>query len=328
MRIGFVGLGNMGTAMANHIAGNGYDVYGWDHDNNVVDEINKDRLNSKYLPGTKINSKVSATNELPGIFKNSQMVFIAVPSMFIRKTIQTFKSKIDSRIIIVNLAKGIEFETGFTSFKILSEIFPSNSLIMLSGPSIANEIAAGVPTAVVIAGKNKSDLTLLSKILDNKDFRTSISNDEIGAELGGILKNIYAIGLGMFDGKGIKGTNFRSVYLTLALKEMENIGTKLGAKKETFYFLAGLGDLFATSLSGHSHNRKMGELLANRLPLSEIENVMGVLPEGYNTLKIILGIAEKKGVIMPLAAGMLDVINGKLDINEFIYTIPDIAGRV
>ena len=146
------------------------------------------------------------------------------------------------------------------------------------------------------------------------------SDDEIGVELGGILKNIYAIGLGLFDGQNIKSVNFRSVYLTIAVEEMARIGAGFGAKIETFLYLSGIGDLLATALSEHSHNRHMGELLAQGLSLEEIKAEMGVLPEGYNTLKVMLYITEKLHISIPLAKGLWDVINGRYQAERFIYS--------
>jgi len=197
-------------------------------------------------------------------------------------------------------------------------MFPNNSAIMLSGPSIANEFAQGMPTVVVLAGQNRNDLLTVSHLLDNQYFRTRFSDDEIGVELGGVLKNIYAIGLGMFDGQGITSVNFRAVYLTIALEEMARIGVGMGAKIETFLYLSGMGDLLATSMSTHSHNRRMGELLAKGLNLDQIKKEMGVVPEGFNTLRSMLYLAEKLHIALPLAKGLWDVIHERISPENFI----------
>ncbi|NJP05815.1 MAG: hypothetical protein HC837_09440 [Chloroflexaceae bacterium] len=139
-----------------------------------------------------------------------------------------------------------------------------------------------MPTVVVLAGESTIDLMTVARLLDNHHFRTRFSHDAIGVELGGILKNIYAIGLGLFDGKSIHSVNFRAVYLTIALEEITRIGVAMGGHAETFSYLAGLGDLLATSLSGHSHNRSLGERLAEGQTLDAIKTAMGVLPEAYN----------------------------------------------
>jgi glycerol-3-phosphate dehydrogenase (NAD(P)+) len=320
MRVGIVGLGNLGAAVANLIAGNGHDVIGWEFNAEVVDEINQQHTNAKFLPGVIMQQNVTATVELAAVFQNTDVVFIAIPSVFIQRTLQPLRGLIMPETVLVNMAKGIDRATGLTSFQTLSGMFPQNPRIMLSGPSIANEFAHGLPTVVVIAGQNKTDLMRVARVLDNDYFRTRFSDDAIGVELGGILKNIYAIGLGLFDGGHITSINFRSVYLTLAIEEITRIGVALGAKVETFLYLSGIGDLLATSLSEHSHNRRMGELLAQGLSRAAIEQEMGVMPEGYNTLRSMLYIAEKMHVAMPLAKGLWDVINGRYSADKFIQS--------
>jgi glycerol-3-phosphate dehydrogenase (NAD(P)+) len=189
---------------------------------------------------------------------------------------------------------------------------------MLSGPTIANEFAQGMPTIVVLASEDGEGVMAVSHLLDNDCFRTRFSDDVVGVELGGVLKNIYSIGLGIFDGKDIRSVNFRSVYLTIALEEIARLGVAMGAKIETFLYLSGIGDLLATSLSEHSHNRGLGERLASGRSLDEIQVEMGVLPEGYNTLQVALYIAEKLHVSIPLAKGLWDVLHGRYEADRFI----------
>ena len=320
MQIGLIGLGNLGTAIGNLIAANGHQVLGWEYNQNVVTEINTQHLNARFLPEVPLNPNLKATSDLPMVFQDCRLVFVAIPSVFIQPTLEPVRARVDPELLLVNMAKGIDGESGLTSFQVLSSLFPQNPRVMLSGPSIANEFARGMPTVVVIAGPRKSDLLQVSYLLDNKSFRTRFAEDAIGVELGGILKNIYAIGLGMFDGQNITSVNFRSVYLTIALEEMARLGVSFGAKIETFLYLSGIGDLLATALSGHSHNRRLGELLAQGLSLAEIKEKMGVLPEGYNTLKVMLYIAEKLHVSIPLAKGLWDVINGRFEAEKFIFS--------
>ncbi len=318
MDIGIIGLGNLGAAVGNLIAANGNAVTGWEYNPAVVSEINEQHTNSRFLPDIPIHPNLKATADLGAVLLNSQVVFITIPSAFIKSTLQRYQEQLNPKTLLVNLAKGIDGESGLTSFQTIAQLFPHNPKVMLSGPSIASEFARQMPTVVVIAGKQMSDLLLVSHLMENDYFRTRFSDDEIGVELGGILKNIYAIGLGLFDGKQITSINFRAVYLTLAMEEITRIGVSLGAKIETFLYLAGMGDLLATSLSQHSHNRRMGELLAQGLTLAQIEKEMGVAPEGYNTLKSMLSLAEKLHVALPLAKGLWDVIHGKYSAEKFI----------
>jgi glycerol-3-phosphate dehydrogenase (NAD(P)+) len=319
MQIGVVGLGNLGTALAHLVAANGYDVLGWEYNEHVVNEINVQHTNSIFLPDIQLDARLVATRQLSDVFKSCTAVFVALPSVYIRTTLEPCRDNVHPDIIIVNAAKGIERETGLTSSQVIGGLFPRNPRIMLSGPSIANEFARGLPTVVMLAGKHLRDLLSVARMLDNEHFRVRFSDDEIGVELGGILKNAYVIGIGLFDGKQISSINFRSVYLTLALEEMTRIGVGLGAQRETFFYLAGMGDLLTTALSEASHNRRMGQLLATGLSLAEIERTMGVLPEGYNTIQTILLMAEKLHVPAPLAKSLWDVIRGRFNAEQFIY---------
>lgn len=318
MSVGLVGLGNVGTAVANLIAGNGYDVLGWEYHEAVVTEINQQHLNSRFLAGLTLDPRLKATTHLEDVLQTCDIIFIGLPSAFLRRVLEPLSTVVQPDTILVNLAKGIDRNSGLTAFQTLATIFPHNRRIMLAGPAIANEFAHGMPTVVVLAGPHMSDLLPVARLLDNHHFRTRFSDDTIGVELGGILKNVYTIGLGLFDGKQITSVNFRAVYLTIALEEITRIGVAMGGKAETFAYLAGMGDLLATSLSEHSHNRHMGELLAQELTLEQIKDKMGVVPEGYNTMKFVLSLAEKLHVSLPLARGLWETIHGKYDTGRFI----------
>jgi glycerol-3-phosphate dehydrogenase (NAD(P)+) len=319
MHVGVVGLGNVGTAVANLIAANGHPVLGWEHQEPVVREINDHHTNTKFLEGIALDSRLSATTSIEEVLHGCDVVFLGLPSLYQRRVLEPFRGRLRPDALLVNLAKGVDRETGLTVFQALGEMFPQHRRVMLAGPAIANEFARGMPTVVVIAGERMADLLTLARLLDNGHFRTRFSDDAIGVELGGILKNAYTIGLGIFDGKQIGSLNFRSVYLTIALEEITRLGVAMGGKPETFAYLAGMGDLLATSLSSHSHNRRMGELLAGGLSLEEVRAQMGVVPEGYNTIQFALSLAEKLHISLPLAHGLWDVINSRLTTDHFIY---------
>ena len=318
MPIGMIGLGNMGTAVAAQIAANGSAVLGWEHHLEVVDEINTTGKNSRFLPDISLPKNLQATQNLSDIFEVCPTIFVAIPTVFFRPVLEAFTGV--SGRLFVNLAKGMDPATLLTAYQTLCTIFPDNGAVQLSGPSIANEFARGQPTVVMVAGPEMGDLLRVAQLVETDTFRVRFSDDVAGVELGGILKNIYAIGLGLFDGLGIQSINFRASYLTLALEEMARIGSALGARQETFLYLAGMGDLLATSLSAHSHNRRLGEWMAKGLPLAEVKQKMGVLPEGYNTLKIALYLAEKHHRAMPLAKGLWDVLHGRLLAHHFVRT--------
>jgi glycerol-3-phosphate dehydrogenase (NAD(P)+) len=317
--VGLVGLGNLGTAIGNLAANNGYHVVGWEYHASVVEEINDHHTNSRFLPAIDLNPRLTATSELEAVAARAEIVFVAIPSAYVRSTLAPIADHLGERHIVVNTAKGIDADSGLTAYQTISRLFPKARTVMLSGPSIANEFARGMPTVVVLGGAERVDLLAVSRVLENSYFRTRFSDDALGIELGGILKNVYAIGLGLFDGKGITSVNFRSVYLTIALEEMTKLGVALGARAETFSYLAGLGDLLATSLSSQSHNRGMGELLATGNSLDAVQDQMGVLPEGYKTLRMALDIAEKLHISVPLARGLWDVIHGRFEAEAFIF---------
>jgi glycerol-3-phosphate dehydrogenase (NAD(P)+) len=281
MKIGMIGLGNLGSAVGNMIARNGYDVLGWEFQKAVVEEVNKLGTNKRYLEGISLSPNLKATDDLGSVARQSEIIFVAIPSAFVQTTLEPVRDQVRPRSVIVNMAKGIDRSTGLTSFQVITSLFPDNPKVMLSGPSIANEFARDMATVVVIAGDRREDLLLVSHVLDNE-------------------------------------YNFRSVYLTIALEEIARIGEALGAEIVTFLYLAGIGDLLATSLSKHSHNRRLGHLLAEGLNLEEVRERMGVLPEGYNTLEIILYVAEKMHVSLPLAKGLWDVLQGRYEVDRFI----------
>jgi len=313
MKIGIVGLGNMGTAIANIIAKNGYEVLGWEYFKEVVEEINIEHKNTKFLPGIDLNPNLKATGDLEQTLKDKDVILIALPSVFIRKVLTGYGAKIRNETVIVNLSKGVEEDSCFTASKVLKDILPYKEVIILSGPSIANEFSEGFPCGVVLAGENKETLYKIAQVIETPVFRTRFSNDIVGVEWSGILKNIYAIGLGLIGGAGIESINFKSAFLTRAIEEMADLIEVLGGQRRTVYYLAGLGDLIATSLSGHSHNRKLGELLSKGLSFEQAQKKMGVLPEGVKTLKVAVYLAEKYHIHMPVARGILNVIEGKME---------------
>lgn len=312
MKVGVIGMGNMGTAIANIIAKNGYEVIGWEYFEKIVEEINSQHKNSQFLPDIELHSNLRATTDLKEVFSDSSVVFVALPSVFIKKVLGEAGKWVKEDVAIVNLSKGVERETCFTASRILKEIFPGREIVVLSGPSIANEFSKGFPCGVVLAGSNKEILYQVARLVETDTFRARFSNDVIGVEWSGILKNIYAIGLGLIDGAGIESVNFKAAFITRAIEEVADLVEALGGSRRTVYYLAGLGDLIATSLSEHSHNRKLGELLSQGYSFEQAQKEMRVLPEGVKTLKIAVYLSEKYHTPMPVARGILSVIEGKL----------------
>lgn len=325
MATGVIGLGNMGSALANLIAGNGHEVIGWDINRDCVAEINEEHTNHRFLGGIALDARLRADSDLRAVLRQCNPLFIALPSRFILGTLQPVLADIPRSTLLVNIAKGMHPDSGETAFSMISALLPDNPKIHLSGPSIANEYAHGKPTAVMIAGHDPHQLRRVSALLDNDHFVTRHSDDPVGVELGGVLKNAYALGLGLMEASGARSINFKGSYLTQALKEMQLLGTALGAKAESFLEISGIGDLVTTALSEHSHNAHMGHLLASGKSVEDIRQEI-VLPEGFNTLGVILKLAGQHGLSLPLAETLQALIRHELSPARAIHRV--LAGSV
>ncbi len=318
--VGIIGLGNLGSAVAQLLANNGAKVVGWEFNTDIVKEVNERHSNEAYLAGVTLSKNIVATHDIGYLLEHVSTVFITLPSRFLPSALAPLQAQMNQaawrHIGWVNMSKGLFADSGKTSFQVLSEICPLSPKAMLSGPSLANEITQGVPTAIVVASDHEALSAQVESLLGNAQFSVVKSDDVVGVELGGILKNIYAMGLGFYQAQSVEGLNFAGAYLTQALNEMKSLGVALGAKATSFDGLAGLGDLVTTALSGQSHNVKFGQLLGQGLPLKDIEEAIGVLPEGYNALMVAMQLAEAKGVDMPLATMIQQVIKGELEVKE------------
>jgi len=312
MDIGMIGLGNMGTAVANNIAGNGHRVTGWEYDAKTVAEINSKHLNTRYLKGVKLSPRLRATTNIEKALCGKDMIFVALPSKYIKAALADAADCAGKNALIVNLSKGIEEGTCITASDILSKIFLKNRVITLSGPSIANEFARKYPCMVVLTGERNSDLCKAAAAVETPVFRARFSTDKTGVEWSGILKNMYAIGLGLIYGLGLESINFKAAYITRAVEEMIALIEAMGGKRSTVLDFAGLGDLIATSLSEHSHNRRFGEMLAEGRTLSYAEKQLGVLPEGLKALRAAAKLSKQYRVKMPVAGAILAVIDNKI----------------
>lgn len=313
-----IGLGNFGTAIGNLIASNGYDVLGWDINDGVVDDINQNHRNTTYLKGVDLSPKLSATHNIADVLADCPILFIAIPARFIHDTLATFTPTQPSPIC-VNMAKGIDLARNQTASEILRDLLPIYQHFVLSGPSIANEFAQGLPTKVVIAGKDKGIYERIASLLKCNYFATEYSNDIIGTEWGGIIKNAYTIGLGLLHGS--TGVNFQALYLTKALAEMGTVFEIMGSAKNASYHLSGVGDFMATALSKHSHNRAFGISVASNADYLEQALAIGDVPEGYFTLQHILNVTADKHMQLPLAKNINDLLDKHITQDEFIQSL-------
>jgi glycerol-3-phosphate dehydrogenase (NAD(P)+) len=314
MKVSIIGLGNLGSAIAYIAAGNGHSVHCWEYDESVVDEVNKLHCNQRFLPGREFPATITATTVVADVLVDTELVFVTLPARFINPVLGAAAVVSPSEIPIVNMSKGLDAKTGETAYQLLSRMFADHPRVMLAGPSLANEFVDGVTTGLVAASESLEAIASVGSALNNTHMFVKGSNDPIGVELGGILKNIYALGMGIFTDAGM---NFTGAYLTQSLLEMKTLGKALGAQPSTFDGLAGMGDLITTSLSEHSHNRTMGRLVAEGLSLEEVETRMGILPEGYHTLSMALSLASEHQVAMPVARLLNAVITGEQSVSSF-----------
>jgi len=251
MKVAVIGSGNMGTALAHLLADNGHGVTCWDHIPAVVEDIRKKHQNSKFLPGVSLPSNVTANLLLNQVVREADMIFIAVPSLFFRQVVKEFSPFSLPQAVVVGTSKGLENSNGKRMSQVYAEaaVHSADHYVACSGPSIANEFARKKPTAVILASPNHLYLNKVKEVLSNPYFRVEISTDMAGVEWGGVLKNIYAIGLGLLDGLKEGRPNLKAAFVTMALAEMKEIAVKMGGQEKTLEGLAGLGDLVTTGFS-------------------------------------------------------------------------------
>jgi glycerol-3-phosphate dehydrogenase (NAD(P)+) len=298
LKIGVLGAGGWGTSLALVLLNNGCDVILWSHDRQTADIINETGTNPDYLPGIKISGlKVSSSAE---DLKDVDWIVNAIPTQYIKDTVIKHQIPLKDKYII-NGSKGIEISTLCR----ISEIFNSvggvsyDNYAVLSGPSHAEEVSRKMPTTIVSASENIVFAHDVQQMFSNEYFRVYASDDVIGCELGGSLKNVIALAAGIIDGLGL-GDNTKAALITRGLAEMSRLGVSMGAKALTFSGLSGLGDLFVTCNSQHSRNRKVGELIGKGQSLSEIIAHMKMVAEGVHTTKAALELGNKHSVEIPI----------------------------
>jgi len=316
-KISIIGAGSWGTTLAVLIADNGYDVSLWSLENSVVESINKDKENKKFLPGIKIPDKVHANNSIEESTSDADLIINSVPAQFTREIAKKYSKNLNCKVI-VNTAKGIEIGTYKRMSEVLKEEIPNVSIATLSGPNHAEEVSRKLPTGSVIASEDVSILKDVKKIFHTNYFRVFAHDDIIGVEVCGALKNIAAIATGVCDGLGY-GDNAKASIITIGLMEMNTYGKFLGAKRATFYGLAGVGDLVATCTSKHSRNRSVGEKIGKGKTFEDVKKDMkGMIAEGVQTTKAVYEFSKKNGLYMPLTEQAYQVLYKNKDLKEAI----------
>lgn len=308
-RIAVIGGGSFGTALASVFANNGHDVSLIVRNSSQVTEINENHTNDHYLPGVLLHSGVRATTSEQSI-AHSDVVLLVVPSHAMRETCNRIAPFLRSDVILAHATKGLELGTGARMSTIILDTCPTISeqqLAVVTGPSHAEEVSRLLPTTLVVASASKVTAECIQDMLMNSVLRVYTNPDVVGAELGGALKNIIALGCGISDGLGY-GDNARAAIMTRGLVEISRLGIQLGALYHTFSGLTGLGDLIVTCTSRHSRNWNAGYLLGQGLSLEEALERVGMVVEGVKTTKVALDIASKADVPMPIATAIGDIL--------------------
>ena len=299
MRIAVIGDGGWGTTLAILLANKGYAVTLWGAFNNYTKILARSRLNPKFLPGIKIPKEIELTNNIKTAVAEKEIVVLAVPSQYTRQVLRKIKGSFFKKTIFLSVTKGIEIKTSDRMSKIIHEELGNVKLAVLSGPTIAQEVAKGIPTTAVAASENKKIRKVIQEVFSTQTFRVYTNSDVIGVELGGSLKNVIAIACGVSDGLGF-GTNTKAAILTRGIAEISRLGKAMGAKLGTFSGISGLGDLVTTCISKQSRNRMVGELVGKGKKIKEICRHMQMVAEGVPTAKSAYALSLKYKVDMPI----------------------------
>lgn len=308
-RIGVVGSGAFGTVLASLLATKGHTVYQWVRNDALARDVERTRVNSRYLPGHRLPDNLWITSDLEVCIRDATIVVAAVPSFAMRETAKSLVGKLDPGTAVLNVAKGIEQSTFLRMSQVLrSELGSEVYVASLSGPNLAEEMAQGKPSGTIIASEDKPCLPRLVRAFETEVFKVYAWTDLVGVELGGVLKNISAIAAGISDGIGL-GNNSKASLITLGLQEMFTVGNRLGAKRSTFYGLAGLGDLVATCSSSLSRNHLVGDSLGRGETLQEInQKLNGRVAEGVLATKIYHEFAQREKIALPLTEQMYKIL--------------------
>ena len=298
-KVGVIGAGSWGTALAILLHDNGHDVTVWSIHEEEVETLNTTRRHERKLPGVEIPEGIVFTTDMKETMSDKDVCVLAVPSPFIRSTCQKMKQYVRAGQIIVNVAKGIEENTLYTLTDIIEEELPYADACVLSGPSHAEEVSRRLPTTCVVSSRTRKTAEYLRSVFVSPVFRVYISPDMLGIELGGALKNVIALAAGTADGLGY-GDNTKAALITRGIAEIARLGIKMGGKPETFYGLTGIGDLIVTCASMHSRNRKAGYLMGQGYTMEEAMKEVQMVVEGVYSAKAALELSRKYQVEMPI----------------------------
>ena len=297
--VGVLGAGSWGTALSVLLSDNGHQVTVWSIDKDEVKMLDEKREHLQKLPGVKLPQDMVITNDMEEAIRGKDFLVLAVPSIYTRSTARNMRPYVAEGQIIVDVAKGIEESTLKTLSVQIGEEIPQADVCVLSGPSHAEEVGRGIPTTCVVSASERKTAEYLQGIFMSPVFRVYTTPDILGVELGGALKNVIALAAGAADGLGY-GDNTKAALITRGIAEIARLGTKMGARIETFYGLSGIGDLIVTCASVHSRNRKAGYLIGKGYTMKEAMDEVKMVVEGVYSAKAAKSLAEKFQVEMPI----------------------------
>ena len=309
LKVAVLGGGSWGTTVAALTCRNA-PVTIWARNPDTVEEINREHTNHTYLPEAKLPEDLRATHDIAEAVSNADLVVMGIPSQSFRSVLTEVSRHLRAWVPVISLTKGLELDTRQRMTEIINEVLPDHPIGVLSGPNLAREIMAGQAAASVIAMEDEIIVRSLQQVFKSGLFRVYTNTDVIGCELGGVLKNIIAIAVGMGDGQGA-GDNTRAALITRGLAEVTRLGVAMGGKAETFAGLAGMGDMIATCTSPQSRNRHVGIELGRGKTMEQIAAEMFMVAEGAKSAPAVIALAEQYGIDMPIARDVYRVITGE-----------------
>lgn len=310
MKIAVLGAGSWGTTVASLVAPR-HDTTLWARKESVADTIEKDHVNSDYLPEFELPHELSATADLRAAVSEVDLVVVGVPTSGFRNALEDARPHIRPWVPIVSLSKGLERDSMLRMTEVIKEVLPGHPAAALTGPNIAHEIMSGMAAAAVVATEDLEVASAIQKVFTRGVFRVYVNHDVIGCEMGGALKNVIAIAAGIGEGLGV-GDNTRAAVMSRGLAELTRLGVAVGAQPATFAGLAGMGDLIATCMSPYSRNRRVGEALGRGQRLEEVLAELHMVAEGVKTATVMLELAERHRLDLPICHMIDRVVRGEI----------------
>ena len=319
----FIGGGSFGTALSTIVAGKGYRVNIFDIDAEHIKRMEEARENTDYLPGVRLMGDYHFYTDNKEALQDADFVILALPAQHVRSAISSAAPYIRKDAILTCISKGIEQKTHKRMSEVISEYFDMDRYVCISGPSHAEEVGIGVPTAVAMSSQKESSALAMAELFSNNRFRVYMNDDMMGMELAASPKNVLAVGSGIIDGLGY-GDNTLAALLTRGCAETTRLGVKMGARPSTFFGLAGIGDMIVTCTSINSRNFRCGRLIGKGYSPEDAIKEIGMVAEGMYTAEVVHELSEQMDVDMPICNAIYNVINGNITVED---VMEELMGR-